>query len=131
MYTCVDGGLKKDSLRPFAYMLTGFDKNNIEILRNDYKNAVRNSKGFNTAELNIERDRYYARGNFLVNSGYKNTKVANIEKPVFFACFEPKLNKKGEIMRTKEGEIKDFKISQVGFMPLNKFQNPKIEVGNK
>ena len=34
-------------------------------------------------------------------------------------------------MRTKEGEIRDYIISQVGFLPLDRFQNPQIKVGDK
>ena len=131
MYTCVDGGLKNNCMRPFAYMLTGLDKCDMENLREDYKRIVKNSQGYKTAELELAKDRYYSQGNILIDSGYKRTSIPNIENPVFVACFEPKRNKNGEIARTKNGEIRDYVISEVNFVPLESIQEPRLEIGRK
>lgn len=131
MYTCVDGGLENSCMRPFAYMLTGQDKYNMETLREKFKNVVRFSQGYKTAELEIANDTYYNQGNFLIDSGYKRTSFPNMENPVFVACFEPMKNKNGEIARTRTGEIRDYTIAEVGFVPLESIQNPKLEIGKK
>ena len=119
-FTCVDGGAEKGELKPYFYFLTGETSVLLEKLRNAHKEAVIKSEGYNTAELKIAKDNYYNQGKNLVQKAFLNYRPLGRDPYAMVASYEP--------VRKKNGEIKDYKLVNVEFKPVEDAKSPTINL---
>lgn len=119
-FTCVDGEAKNGELKPYFYFLTGETSVLLEKLRKAHKEAVIESGGYSTAELKIAKDNYYNQGKNIVQKAFSNYHPYGREPHAMVVSYEP--------VRKKNGEIKDYKLVNVEFKPVEDAKSPTIKL---
>lgn len=121
------GGWINGNFEPLAYLLTG--KHAIEMTENFGKSIGRakaeaprfGDSSRNTAEVNIALYDYFYRGLSMVknlSSRFKGSKQTHYA-----------LHTKYEVIRTKTGKIKEYRLEDVRFCPMEGPNNPFVRTG--
>ena len=122
-FCCSKADSQKEGLKPIGYLLTGKDT---DIFENNFGKPIGRTKAISpiiggkarSAELDIALDDYYVNGlNYIKKRAaqFCNNNIAY----ELHVNFEPTLNKKGEIIRNKDGSIKDYMLSNMTFRPTS------------
>lgn len=117
-----NGGLEQDKFEPIGYILTGANAEQMsETLGKPIGKTKSETPKCKTAELNIVLGDYFKRGLTYVK------KLAKKFKDDKNVCYG--LHTKFEVVRSKTGKIKEYKLEDLRFCPEKGSENPFVKTG--